>query len=229
MIVRFLTAADLPDIARVHRSAFREGGVAALGQGTTERYYGWQLSISRRPTMLGVNGPDGLRGFTFAAETFGSMSAFVRSSAASVCGALIVRPWVVWHVRRQIVTALTPSSDVNRQPPSSAGGAGGEKRRATWLHAIGVRADQQRRGIGGLLMRASEEVAREQGYEEMFLAVRTDNEPAIKLYESLGWIPVLNGSTWRGRMKKSLTAATPAGAGGPSSAAALPAGLSISH
>jgi ribosomal protein S18 acetylase RimI-like enzyme len=54
-------------------------------------------------------------------------------------------------------------------------------------------------------MQAAESWAREQGYEEMFLAVRIDNDRAIRLYEGLGWIRVLDGNDWRGRMRKSLT------------------------
>lgn len=52
---------------------------------------------------------------------------------------------------------------------------------------VGVAPGSQRRGLGSLLMRALVERARSLGAASVLLEVRVDNEPAIALYERLGF------------------------------------------
>lgn len=54
------------------------------------------------------------------------------------------------------------------------------------IHTIGVDPAFQRRGIGGRLMQELLSIADHYG-APIFLEVRTDNEPAIALYENLGF------------------------------------------
>lgn len=55
---------------------------------------------------------------------------------------------------------------------------------------IGVRHTAQRRGTGALLLTALLDEAKERGAPEVFLDVRVDNEPAIRLYERFGFTRV---------------------------------------
>lgn len=55
------------------------------------------------------------------------------------------------------------------------------------IHTIGVDPDHQGRGIGRAMMQLLLEYA---SGGTVFLEVRTDNEPAIKLYESLGFVTI---------------------------------------
>lgn len=55
------------------------------------------------------------------------------------------------------------------------------------IHTIGVDPEYQGRGIGRRMMTELLEYASE---GTVFLEVRTDNEPAISLYESLGFVNV---------------------------------------
>jgi ribosomal protein S18 acetylase RimI-like enzyme len=57
----------------------------------------------------------------------------------------------------------------------------------TWLGGVGVVKAQRRRGIGEQLTRALLDRAREAGAREMLLEVIVENEPAIALYDKLGF------------------------------------------
>ena len=52
---------------------------------------------------------------------------------------------------------------------------------------VGVTPQARRRGVGLALMLAALDVAREAGTAEAFLEVAVDNDPAIKLYELMGF------------------------------------------
>ena len=53
------------------------------------------------------------------------------------------------------------------------------------LHVITA---QRRRGVGTLLMTAIEDEARRCGYRRLTIEVEDDNEPALALYEKLGFV-----------------------------------------
>lgn len=55
------------------------------------------------------------------------------------------------------------------------------------LLKIAVSQDCRGRGIGGLLLDSFTEKAMSQGAEQIFLEVRTSNEPALGLYKSRGF------------------------------------------
>jgi GNAT superfamily N-acetyltransferase len=82
----------------------------------------------------------------------------------------------------------------------------------TWLGGVGVVKTQRRSGIGEQLTRVLLDRAREAGAGRMLLEVITQNEPAIALYEKLGF-----------RTTRELEVLTlPAGEGGRSPDMSLP-------
>jgi ribosomal protein S18 acetylase RimI-like enzyme len=199
---RRLGSADIPAIARVHRAAFPDSGVSVLGQAVTEHYYRWQVQQSRWPAIIGADASSQLIGFCFMAETFGSMAGFLRARPLPVVAALMARPWVAWALRSQIAAAIP---DVrSRRHSRTATARPVEDRPALWVHAIAVDPRQQGRGIGQHLMREAELFARDQGYQDMLLAVHTRNTRAIHAYEAVGWVRVPDPANWRGRMWKSV-------------------------
>ncbi len=55
------------------------------------------------------------------------------------------------------------------------------------LYSLAIRAQARGRGLGAALIEAAEAEARSRGCHHMRLEVRTDNLPAIALYERLGY------------------------------------------
>lgn len=56
------------------------------------------------------------------------------------------------------------------------------------LDSIAVHPNARRRGVGGVLLRSVLTWAAEQGARRLALEVRAENEPAIRLYQRLGFI-----------------------------------------
>ena len=65
-----------------------------------------------------------------------------------------------------------------------------------WIGGVGVIAGRRGEGIGEQLMRASEDRARERNVERIWLEVLVQNEPAVKLYEKLGYSHVRDLEVW---------------------------------
>jgi ribosomal protein S18 acetylase RimI-like enzyme len=65
-----------------------------------------------------------------------------------------------------------------------------------WIGGLGVAAKARRGGIGELLMRAVLDEARTLGLARVTLEVLVQNEPAIRLYEKLGFERVRELAVW---------------------------------
>ena len=55
------------------------------------------------------------------------------------------------------------------------------------VYTLNVRPDFRRRGVGAVLLKSLENEFKKFGCEKMILEVEVDNEPAIRLYKSLGY------------------------------------------
>ena len=55
-----------------------------------------------------------------------------------------------------------------------------------WVYYLAVRSDQQRRGMGRVMMIAAETWLRSRGVPKIQLMVRDDNKSALAFYERLG-------------------------------------------
>ena len=65
-----------------------------------------------------------------------------------------------------------------------------------WIGGVGVVAGRRGEGIGEQLMRAVQNEARARGLKRIWLEVLIQNEPAIRLYEKLGYEHVRNLEVW---------------------------------
>jgi RimJ/RimL family protein N-acetyltransferase len=63
-----------------------------------------------------------------------------------------------------------------------------ESLRHSGVLGMGVIPEYRGQGIGGALLAATLEAAKQKGLTRIELTVRTDNEPARKLYEKLGFV-----------------------------------------
>ena len=65
-----------------------------------------------------------------------------------------------------------------------------------WIGGVGIVAGRRGEGIGEQLMRAIEDRAASRGIEQLWLEVLVQNEPAIRLYEKLGYRVVRELEVW---------------------------------
>jgi len=65
-----------------------------------------------------------------------------------------------------------------------------------WIGGVGIVAGRRGEGIGEQLMRAAEENARARGVTRLWLEVLVQNEPAIGLYEKLGYTRIRGLELW---------------------------------
>ena len=65
-----------------------------------------------------------------------------------------------------------------------------------WIAGVGVAVPHRGKGLGEQLMRAVIEGARARGLREIWLEVLVQNEPAIRLYEKLGFGTVRELEVW---------------------------------
>jgi ribosomal protein S18 acetylase RimI-like enzyme len=90
------------------------------------------------------------------------------------------------------------------RPRAAAEPAAQNSGRSYGIQYIAVDPACQGRGVGTQLLAASEEVARQRGYDEIHLSVYLDNTRAIRLYERMGWRRLAPDGSWQGLMAKRL-------------------------
>jgi ribosomal protein S18 acetylase RimI-like enzyme len=87
------------------------------------------------------------------------------------------------------------------------------------IYSIAVDPRARGRGLGRVLVEQAEGVARARGCDTMQLEVRVDNEAAIRLYESLDYLPIARTENYYQdgcaalRYRKSLSSSLPSGTG----------------
>lgn len=74
-----------------------------------------------------------------------------------------------------------------------------DSRDSAYIQALEVNPQRRRKGVARGLMAALESAARASNFKRLTLMVETDNEPAIRLYEALGYSEFERSSwTWKG-------------------------------
>jgi ribosomal protein S18 acetylase RimI-like enzyme len=214
MEIRPLAESDLIEVAHVHILAFPDSALTQLGMEALRRYYLWQLSGPHDSLCIGAFDGTKMTGFCFAGVFRGAETGFLRRNMLFLTWYLITHPGLLTHeiVRNRVgysVQAMrqlfrrkkkptqkrSETQSENRLPPISRFG----------ILSIAVNPEYQGSGVGKLLMRDVEAVARRQGFSSMRLTVHPDNNQAVIFYEKHGWrrIPAVDG-VWRGFMAKFL-------------------------
>lgn len=75
---------------------------------------------------------------------------------------------------------------------------------AGWINNVFVQPDERGRGFGRRLLERAFEVCKEDGRAFASLVVANDNEVAKKLYESLGFVPFMDGTEGHTQYIKTL-------------------------
>lgn len=206
VLVRNLEAQDLPAVSAVHMAAFPDSALTMLGAEAVHRYYEWQLTSQSEATAIGGFADGQVVGFCFGGIFRGAMSGFLRQNRMFLIWRLASHPWLAGNpiVRERLKYGahilkrlMKPKEAVVSLPKTSVAVPFGILSIATHPHSQGL-------GVGKLLMKEIENVARQRDFREMFLTVHPDNHQAITFYESLGWEKMPNNGAWEGGMKKYL-------------------------
>lgn len=198
-----ISLADLPAIAAAHRRAFPGSFLTALGAGAVERYYRWQMEGPHDSVGVAAFVGGRLAGFCFAGVFRGAMSGFLRKYRAYLAVQTLLRGGLLWKAEfrarlAQGVRLLIGRRTASTAPPERTAEPFG-------ILSIGVEPACQGLGVGGRLMQACEQIARERGFLDMELTVATGNRQAVRFYENAGWERVAAGGVWTGRMRKQIS------------------------
>lgn len=205
LLIRELTTKDLDEVATVHANAFPDSALTKLGTAVIRRYYEWQLDGPHDCYAIGAFNGERLYGFCFGGVFRGSLSGFLNENRLFLMTRILKRPHLLAMplVRDRIRQAI--ESLRSRRGRSSEQQEGTRpKTRSFGILAVAVDPTRHGRGIGQLLMEASETEARRRGFESMHLTVRPDNEQAVRFYDRQNWRRVSSTDMWTGLMRKAL-------------------------
>jgi ribosomal protein S18 acetylase RimI-like enzyme len=199
--VRALGGHEVDSIARAHRQAFPSSALSSLGDEAVRRYYEWQLTGPHDAVALGTFDAGELVGFCVAGVFRGALSGYLRANATYIVRSLATHPKLLASavVRGRLRHGVRGVVRAGRRRPTS-----GTTPPAFGILVVGVVPDHRRRGVGGALIRAAEEVAIQRGFDTMRLTVAVDNEPAISFYEAAGWTRTPPVGQWSGAMERPL-------------------------
>ncbi len=215
--IREIRYEDLDDVTRIHIASFSDRALSQLGKGAVKRYYKFLFTefLQSYPICAEANG-NTLVGFCFAGVYSGSFSGFLRKYKWYLAGHILSHPWLIFSpiVREQTSLSLKtlkrifmrkfykrPKQAVviNKSLPDSP------PRYVPWgILSIAVDPAYQRKGVAEAMMRFVENMLEEMGITSLTLSVHTDNSPAVRFYEKMGWEKVPPGEEWNGKMMKRL-------------------------
>lgn len=201
--VETLVPGDALALARLHLEAFPSSAITRLGQEAARRYYSWQFEAPHKAAFLGVRSGAELAGFCICGVFRGALSGFLRRNRVHLAWTLLSQPWLLFHseIRRALTNSIAGRLRSMPSEPATASRAAP----GFGILAIAVSPRHQRMGIGLALMSTAEEIARARGHVSMGLTVSPHNSPAVRFYESLGWVRQLEeGNRWTGRMRKAI-------------------------
>jgi len=205
MSLRRLMSTDLPAVAALHRLAFPRAAVSRLGQEAARRYYQSLLSGPHDAVGLGRFDCGQLEGFAFVGVRCIAEIRYVRQHGWFLARTLVTHPWLLLEsfIWSRVASGLRMLVQRPR-PRVAAAPAEPDATRSYGIQYIAVDPACQGRGVGTQLLVASEEVARQRGYDEIHLSVYLDNTRAIRLYERMGWRRLSPDGIWQGLMSKRL-------------------------
>lgn len=215
--IREILYEDLDEVTRIHIASFSDRALSQLGKGAVKRYYQWLFTGFPRsyPICAEIDG-NTLAGFCFVGVYSGSFSGFLRKHKWYLAGHILSHPWLIFNpiVREQSSLSFKtlkrismrrfykrPKQAVviNKPLPESP------PRYKPWgILSIAVDPAYQRRGVAEAMMHFVENMLEEKGTTSLHLSVHTDNSPAVRFYEKMGWEKVPPGEEWDGKMMKRL-------------------------
>lgn len=200
--IKYSGKTDLKKIAMCHISAFPDSLSSKMGKKYLSKMLEWYISddkkflfhLEENGICLGYCGGMIIDG----TQQMGSASGMMQYSMNEAVTSFILRPWLVLHPefkekyqlvkknlkakfgKKKVLTKsaskTTPISEMKNEVVKETG-----------LVVIGVISDSQGKGYGSLLLKEFENKTNQLNIKKMGLAVKSDNQKAIKSYERNGW------------------------------------------
>lgn len=198
-----LNTSHLAQVSKLHRLAFPESALTALGDSGVYRYYAWQISGPHRTLNIGFFDDDVLVGFCFSGIFNGALSGFLRKNILFLLLQVITHPGFfispffrsrIWIAVHTIFRKRLSSTTIVSIQEQSFG-----------ILSVAVLPEARGKLIGKKMMEFVETEAKKLGYCKMHLTVNPKNNQAITFYERLGWgRSVASDGSWYGAMTKSI-------------------------
>jgi ribosomal protein S18 acetylase RimI-like enzyme len=202
--IRPLTLEDLPEVARIHKEAFPDAALTAMGDEAVRRQYEWYLTGPHDALCMGAWLDGRLRGFCFSGLFRGATGGFLRKNRGFLIRLAIRKPRLLINpiFRGRALMALRILNPLRKRRTPAAD--------APWwqmygVQAIAVHPSCQGAGLGFDLMDHAESEAIARGVPRMILSVLPTNLKAVHFYERLGWERT-DHTPWDGTMAKRFTA-----------------------
>jgi ribosomal protein S18 acetylase RimI-like enzyme len=182
-----MTAAMVPEVARIHSETFAGYLSARLGRAYVKAYIRWFCQARQAIALVATDGDHKIIGYVVGAP-LGYNQAMNRSLFLVAATSIMLRPWLFFSApfRRAIVARLwlmlgLPSpqpAEISLPPPAMS------------LVTIGVSSGARGKNVGRSLTEAFEAKARARQMRSLRLSVLPDNISARRLYEKCGWQPL---------------------------------------
>ena len=215
ILIRELVYGDLDEVVKVHMASFHDRALTQLGKEAVKRYYDivlkdYQISYP----ICAVKNEGVICGFCFAGLYPNALSKFLRTNKGFLLSCIILHPWLITKsvIRQQLWLAIRlfftqygkdteykgNTSNTNPDSPNNHGNS------YLGILSIAVHPSYQRKGIGELLLKRSEDIAIEHNFQNLRLTVHPQNLPAVRFYEKTGWEKIHTEGQWEGQMMKSI-------------------------
>ncbi len=186
---------DLNNLVECHRKAFPFSLSSKLNWFYTRKMLSWYLN-DERGLLIHIEQQNKIIGYCGAIKTKvpgleGSSTSMLQYSFKTMVIALAIKPWLIFHeenvkkiplIKRNILLKLGLKRKKNTK------GVYEEDFVPFWgLVVIGVDPSFQGKGLGGILLKEFEKLAKEDGVKRIVLSVKKDNSKAMKSYKNNNW------------------------------------------
>lgn len=198
---------SLAAITEIHLNSFPSSAITWLGSRAVRCYYQWLFEGPHQMVALGAFHCGRMVGYSFGGVFNGAFNGYVRKywQVLVLSGITHPRAFVNREIRRRIWSLTSRFLEIRRRNRVIRPQSLGRNLKNFTLLAFAVDPCMQGNGIGRFLMHATEERARESGFDRMNLSVRLENERAVGFYQAVGWKKVsVGGAEWCGQMAKAL-------------------------
>ncbi|GEM_PF-1141377 len=188
--IREIVDNDLKEIAEIHKLAFSESFLTALGVEAIKRYYLYQSINNTKVYSLVAVLEKKIIGFCFGGVYRNSLGGYLKRNFFYLCLLLIFKPFIIFKkgffptIKIALISMMFPhylktSNDLQ---------ASEIEEKAFTILSICVLPQFKGLGVAQAMMLKSEEKARELGFDMMRLTVHKDNLRAINFYKRLGYV-----------------------------------------